>query len=65
MGRWATAAHLGLIAAAYTATLVAIDPGPIGPSRWLTTVGLATGSADAALYTAKRQGVEPQASGAR
>jgi diguanylate cyclase (GGDEF)-like protein len=45
LGRWATAAHLGLIAAAYTATLVAIDPGPIGPSRWLTTVGLAAGSA--------------------
>jgi diguanylate cyclase (GGDEF)-like protein len=45
LGRWATAAHIGLMAAAYTATLVAIDPGPIGPSRWLTTVGLATGSA--------------------
>lgn len=45
LGRWATAAHLGLMAAAYTATLVAIDPGPIGPSRWLTTIGLATGSA--------------------
>jgi diguanylate cyclase (GGDEF)-like protein len=44
LGRWATAAHLGLVAAAYTATLVAIDPGPIGPSRFLTTVGLATGS---------------------
>jgi diguanylate cyclase (GGDEF)-like protein len=45
LSRWATAAHLGLMAAAYTATLVAIDPGPIGPSRWLTTMGLATGSA--------------------
>ena len=45
LGRWATAAHLGLMAAAYTATLVVIDPGPIGPSRWLTTIGLATGSA--------------------
>ena len=44
-GRWATAAHLGLMAAAYTTTLIAIDPGPIGPSRWLTTIGLATGSA--------------------
>jgi diguanylate cyclase (GGDEF)-like protein len=45
LGRWATAAHLSLMAAAYTAALVAIDPGPIGPSRWLTTMGLAAGSA--------------------
>jgi diguanylate cyclase (GGDEF)-like protein len=45
LGRWATAGHLALIAAAYTTTLVAIDPGPIGPSRWLTTMGLAAGSA--------------------
>jgi diguanylate cyclase (GGDEF)-like protein len=45
LGRWATAGHLAFMAAAYSATLVAIDPGPIGPSRWLTTVGLATGSA--------------------
>jgi diguanylate cyclase (GGDEF)-like protein len=45
LGRWATAAHLALMAAAYSATLIAIDPGPIGPSRWLTTIGLATGSA--------------------
>ena len=45
LGRWATAGHLVFMAAAYTATLVAIDPGPIGPSRWLTTMGLATGSA--------------------
>jgi len=45
LSRWATAAHLCLMGAAYTATLIAIDPGPIGPSRWLTTMGLATGSA--------------------
>ncbi len=45
LGRWATAGHLCVMAAAYTATLVTIDPGPIGPSRWLTTMGLATGSA--------------------
>jgi diguanylate cyclase (GGDEF)-like protein len=45
LSRWATAAHLGVMAAAYTSVLVAIDPGPIGPSRWLTTMGLATGSA--------------------
>ena len=43
LGRWATAGHLVFMAAAYTATLVAIDPGPIGPSRWLTTMGLADG----------------------
>jgi diguanylate cyclase (GGDEF)-like protein len=45
LGRWATAAHIGLMGLAYTATLIAIDPGPIGPSRWLTTMGLAAGSA--------------------
>ena len=45
LGRWGTAGQLLVIAAAYTTTLVAIDPGPIGPSRWLTTIGLATGSA--------------------
>jgi diguanylate cyclase (GGDEF)-like protein len=45
MGRAGTAAQVALIAAAYTVTLVAIDPGPIGPSRWLTTVGLAIGTA--------------------
>jgi diguanylate cyclase (GGDEF)-like protein len=45
LGRWVTAAHVVFIAAAYAATLVAIDPGPIGPSRWLTTIGLAIGAA--------------------
>jgi diguanylate cyclase (GGDEF)-like protein len=45
LSRWATAAHIALMAAAYTAALIEIDPGPIGPSRWLTTIGLATGSA--------------------
>jgi diguanylate cyclase (GGDEF)-like protein len=45
LGRWATAAHVVFIAVAYTAALVVIDPGPIGPSRWLTTIGLAIGSA--------------------
>jgi diguanylate cyclase (GGDEF)-like protein len=44
-GRVATAAQVALIAAAYAATLGAIDPGPIATSRWLTTVGLAVGSA--------------------
>jgi diguanylate cyclase (GGDEF)-like protein len=44
-GRLATAAQVAIIAAAYTAALIAIDPGPIATSRWLTTVGLAVGSA--------------------
>jgi diguanylate cyclase (GGDEF)-like protein len=45
LGRVATAAQVVFIASAYAVTLVAIDPGPIATSRWLTTVGLATGSA--------------------
>ena len=45
LGRAATAFQVAFIAAAYTVTLIAIDPGPIATSRWLTTVGLATGSA--------------------
>jgi Diguanylate cyclase, GGDEF domain len=45
LGRAGTAAQVALIAACYTATLIAIDPGPIGVSRWLTTVGRAIGSA--------------------
>jgi diguanylate cyclase (GGDEF)-like protein len=44
-GRLATAVQVAIIAAAYTAALVAIDPGPIATSRWLTTIGLAVGSA--------------------
>ena len=43
--RLGTAAHVVFIAAAYTVTLIAIDPGPVATSRWLTTIGLATGSA--------------------
>ena len=43
--RAATAFQVAFIAAAYTATLIAIDPGPIATSRWLTTVGLASGTA--------------------
>ena len=45
LGRVATAAHVLLVATAYGVTLAAIDPGPIGVSRWLTTVGLVVGSA--------------------
>ena len=45
LGRMATAVQVGIIALAYTATLIAIDPGPIATSRWLTTIGLTAGSA--------------------
>jgi diguanylate cyclase (GGDEF)-like protein len=45
LGRLGTAVQVGIIAAAYTAALIVIDPGPIATSRWLTTVGLAVGSA--------------------
>ena len=45
LGRGGTAVQVAFVAAAYTVTLVAIDPGPVGVSRWLTTVGLAAGSA--------------------
>jgi diguanylate cyclase (GGDEF)-like protein len=45
VGRVATAVHVTFIAIAYTLALVAIDPGPIATSRWLTTIGLATGTA--------------------
>lgn len=45
LGRVATATHVASIAVAYAVTLVAVDPGPIGLSRWLSTVGLVVGSA--------------------
>ena len=45
LGRLATAAHTVLIALAYGVTLDAIDPGAIGVSRWLSTVGLVVGAA--------------------
>jgi diguanylate cyclase (GGDEF)-like protein len=45
LGRVATAVQVGVIAIAYTVTLIAIDPGPIATSRWLTTVTLVAGSA--------------------
>jgi diguanylate cyclase (GGDEF)-like protein len=45
LGRAATAVHVSLIALAYAITLAAIDPGPIGTSRWLSTVGLVVGTA--------------------
>jgi diguanylate cyclase (GGDEF)-like protein len=52
--RVATAFQVTFIAAAYSVTLVAIDPGPIGPSRWLTTVGLAVGAAVVVRLLAER-----------
>jgi diguanylate cyclase (GGDEF)-like protein len=54
LGRLATAVQVVFIAAAYTVTLVAIDPGPIGPSRWLTTVGMAVGAAVVVRLLAER-----------
>ena len=43
--RAATAVQVAFVAVAYTAVLLVVDPGPIGSSRWVTTVGLAIGSA--------------------
>jgi diguanylate cyclase (GGDEF)-like protein len=45
LDRIATAAHTALIGSAYALALVIIDPGPIGVSRWVSTVGLVAGSA--------------------
>jgi diguanylate cyclase (GGDEF)-like protein len=45
LGRVVTAAHVAFIAAAYAATLAAIDPGQIAASRWLSTIGLVVGTA--------------------
>jgi diguanylate cyclase (GGDEF)-like protein len=45
LDRVATAFHVALIAVAYAAVLMAIDPGSIGVSRWVSTVGLVVGSA--------------------
>ena len=56
LGRIATAAHAVLIAAAYAAVLVAADPGPIGVSRWLSTVGLVFGTAVVVHMLSRRIG---------
>jgi diguanylate cyclase (GGDEF)-like protein len=45
LGRIATGVQVILLAAAYGATLAAIDPGPIAVSRWLSTIGLVVGAA--------------------
>ncbi len=45
LGPLATTLQAGLIALAYAITLIAIDPGAIGVSRWLSTIGLVIGSA--------------------
>jgi diguanylate cyclase (GGDEF)-like protein len=45
LGPIATATQAAGIAVAYAVTLLAIDPGPIAVSRWLSTVGLVVGSA--------------------
>jgi diguanylate cyclase (GGDEF)-like protein len=53
-GRRAAAVHVALIALADAVTLMAIDPGEIGVSRWVTTVGLAAGSAFVVRLLAER-----------
>jgi diguanylate cyclase (GGDEF)-like protein len=45
LGPIATATQAAVIALAYAATLLAIDPGPIAVSRWVSTIGLVVGSA--------------------
>jgi diguanylate cyclase (GGDEF)-like protein len=54
LGRLGTALQVAWIAVAYSVTLVAIDPGPIASSRWLSTVGLAIGSAVVVRLLAER-----------
>ena len=44
-GRRAVAMQVVLVLAAYAGTLALIDPGPIGPSRWITMTGLVVGTA--------------------
>ena len=56
LGRISTAVHAVLIAWAYAAVLVAIDPGPIGMSRWLSTVGLVVGTAIVVHMLSRRIG---------
>ncbi len=56
LGRVITAVHVALIAAAYAVTLIAIDPGSIGMSRWLSTVGLVVGSALVVRVLSERVG---------
>jgi diguanylate cyclase (GGDEF)-like protein len=46
--------QVAVVAAAYTAALIVIDPGPIATSRWLTTVGLAVGAAAAVRVLSER-----------
>ena len=45
LGRAATAAHVGIVVVAHAVTLVAVDPGPIGVSRWISLAGLVAGAA--------------------
>ena len=54
LGRVGTAVQVAIVAAAYTVALIVIDPGPIATSRWLTTVGLAVGSAAVVLVLSER-----------
>ena len=45
LGRRTTAVQVLFVAVVYGITLVAIDPGEVATSRWLSTVGLVVGSA--------------------
>jgi diguanylate cyclase (GGDEF)-like protein len=54
LDRTAAAAQVAVIAVAYAATLAAIDPGPIGVSRWISTIGLVVGSAVVVHLLSKR-----------
>ena len=44
-GRRAVMMQVLLVVVAYAGTLALIDPGPIGPSRWITMTGLVVGTA--------------------
>ncbi len=55
-GRAMTALQLGLIAAAYAVTLVAIHPGDVGVSRWISTTGLILGAAAIVRLLSERIG---------
>ena len=55
-GRAMTALQIALIAVAYAITLVAIDPGEVGVSRWVSTTGLIVGAAVVVRLLSERIG---------
>jgi diguanylate cyclase (GGDEF)-like protein len=54
-GRVATLTQVAFVAAAYGVTLAAIDPGPVGVSRWLSLTGLVAGAAIVVRLLAERR----------